>query len=350
MSVTRILVEHGLLETRAAAFAYDTPVALFLDSPLLKTGPRRGSIHPAILRDRPDGLDGGFCALETTGEDVFVRFPARGAPPLGHRLTVRIEAEARPGKSARAHLVDDATPSLTALGAWTTSLVGKDVPETEHADSPEAQIELDAAVEAALVPRVQITRGGGLSIHPTPALTAIDIDSAGRLSRGRPAQAARALNLSAAEAAAEALALRGLGGLVVIDCVAPIPKPVGTEIKAAFLGRFRAISGRKVQALAPSPFGLMEVSIAWREAPIATLLLDQHGALTPAAAALAGLRRLEREANTDRASHLVLELPKTAYMALMDGAPDITARLQAKYGARLNIRESAKDQIEVFRP
>jgi len=350
MAVTRILIEDRMVERRAVAFVDETPVALFLDSPLIDAGPRLGSRHRAVLREAPAGLDGGFAELESRGETVFVRLPKSKRPALGARLNLRIDAEARPGKQARASIGDPIEDGQPPFDGWVATIAADTRPMIERAGTRDAWDEIDAAMDAALSTDVPIAGGGRLTVSRTPALTAIDIDSAGRLGRGGRGQAARTLNLAAVRAAAETLALRGLGGLVVIDCVAPLPRALGPEIKAAFLNRFRALSNRKAEALAPSPFGLMEVSLAWCGTPIADLLLTGSGEPSPAALALDGLRQLQREAETDRMCKLVLDLPDTAYMALMDKAADIESRLHSNYGARLSVRRSSSRRIEVYRP
>ena len=352
MSITHVLHEARLHEMRAVAFAGDTPVALFHDSEMIARGPRLGTQAEAILRDRPDGLDGGFCETGT-GERVFVRFARKAAPPLGTRLVVEIVSEARGGKVARGRVLSDqsAPRSIAPFKAW-RDWTGEHVP-ADAAEGAEQFERIDEAFETALSPSVTLPGGGRLTLSGTPALTAIDIDTAGRGGRAGRARAAREINLQAAVSAAEQLCLRGIGGLGVLDCVAPVPKSAGAEIKAAFLDRFREISPRKAAALAPSPFGLMEISLAWAECPIGAVLGEVDAARkAPVGLALDGLRMLEREAGRAPSVALTLAMPEAACMAagrLMGGVETLAAGLGRRLGPRIAIKPSPNGRMEVTR-
>jgi ribonuclease E/ribonuclease G len=71
--------------------------------------------------------------------------------------------------------------------------------------------DIEAQLEEALQAEVPLAGGGSLSIEPTRALTAIDVDS------GRAAPLAA--NLDAAEEIARQLRLRNIGGAVTVDFV-----------------------------------------------------------------------------------------------------------------------------------
>ena len=73
----------------------------------------------------------------------------------------------------------------------------------------------DAEFEAALEAQVPLNGGGRLIIEPVTALTAIDVDSAGRT--GGKGNFAFDLNRTAAREAARQIRLRGIGGVVAID-------------------------------------------------------------------------------------------------------------------------------------
>ncbi len=60
-----------------------------------------------------------------------------------------------------------------------------------------------------------------MSIEATRALTAIDVDTGADTTTGRPAEARRAINQSAARAIPGELRRRAIGGLVVIDFLRP---------------------------------------------------------------------------------------------------------------------------------
>ena len=153
-----------------------------------------------------------------------------------------------------------------------------------------------------------------------------------RLSSGFPGQTRAAL-----------LALPGLyGGLAVLDCVAPVDKDAGGRIRAAFLDAFGAISNRQVKALAPSAFGLMEISADWQVTPLAERMQDG-----PETLAVDGLRRLEAAARAQRMGRLTLALPRAAHDWLAGSSLGAEARLAQIYGARLEIVTGQTDMPEV---
>lgn len=67
--------------------------------------------------------------------------------------------------------------------------------------------------------RVELESGGWLMIEHTEALTAIDVNSGKITHMGDGNAAAFAVNLEAAEEIARQLALRGIGGLIVVDFI-----------------------------------------------------------------------------------------------------------------------------------
>lgn len=89
------------------------------------------------------------------------------------------------------------------------------------------------AVEALLVPRVELEAGASVVIEPTRALVAVDVNTGPDTS---PAAALKA-NIAAARELPRQLRLRGLGGQVVVD-FAPMPKRdrhiLDQVLKAAF--------------------------------------------------------------------------------------------------------------------
>ncbi|MEO0784615.1 MAG: ribonuclease E/G [Pseudomonadota bacterium] len=336
MAITEILLETRIGERLSVAFSGDTPLAIFHESDWIPRGLRLGTSHEVILRERPAGLDGAFCETES-GASVFVRLGKAKAPPTGARLRVEIVCEARKSKAARGRVraeADETSPA-TAFEAWKAHIApGATI---TFAEGAEDWARIDGALETALLSKVTLPGGGRLSVARTPALTAFDIDTAGRPMRGPRGEAATSLNIEAAKEMARQMALRGLGGLAVLDCVAPVPKPSGGDIKAAFLAAFRDLSPRKAAALAPSPFGLMEVSLAWAETPIDEVLGNGEGGFSPAGEALRGLRLLERRVKTAPCVSAGLALPKAAYMAA-DERPGGIAAIEALYGMQLGPR------------
>lgn len=345
MEIDRLCFNEAIGETRAVAFAGARPVALHTQPLALAGTPHPGEVIQARLGARAPGGEGWFVRLET-GVDAFLRKCPDGLSE-GAAFPVEIASQARRDKLARVRPAPSVVPApLSPVEAWRARLPGASGLAFETGRG--ARDAIAAAFDEALSPSVTLPGGGRLTLTRTPALTAIDIDTAGRADRGRPGARAQAVNLAAVEETARQLSLRGLGGLVVIDCIAPLPRAFGNELKSTFLQHFRAVSTRRAEALAPSPFGLMEISLAWGERPVDEIFLERDGLPSPLGQLLNGLARLEREADTRRTDRLVLELPVSA-LALFDapGAP-YAERLDARYGQRITVRASPRDTIEVF--
>ncbi|MEQ8965694.1 MAG: ribonuclease E/G [Azospirillaceae bacterium] len=101
------------------------------------------------------------------------------------------------------------------LTAWAKE-AAPDLAESIRLDT----VDLDSALGEALAPEVPLPGGGRLTIEPTRALVAIDVDTGG-------AQDKAAVDRAAVDAVARHLRLRALGGLIVVDFVTDPPEAAG---------------------------------------------------------------------------------------------------------------------------
>ncbi len=136
--------------------------------------------------------------------------------------------------------------------------------------------DIDATIDEVLSQRIVLAGGGAITIEPTTALTAIDVDSAGRTGESDPERLALALNIEAAHEAMRQLRLRAQGGLAAIDFVsmrqAENRKAVEAALKAAGHGDPWG------PIFAPmSRFGIIELSRAQYMRPVRDVLLDADG-------------------------------------------------------------------------
>lgn len=352
MPVQRILREATVGETRWAALdSAGQPAVLYLERP------GRAAVLGARLEARIGrseagaggtfldipGQSGAFLRTRTgqSGTDRDSSIPAEGSLVL-----VEVVAEARGEKLPRVKLAAAGTPpGPSGADAWRASLAGGLSAPVEDVSAGDPVME--AAFGDALSPDITLSGGGRLRIDRTRALTAADIDSAGRAMKGNAAARALSLNREAASELARQTLLRGLGGLIVLDCVAPLTKETGARVRDAFLESWRALTTRSAKVLAPSPLGLMEASAGWWITPLAERLLGPDGTPTPETLALDGLRRLERAAQQDRMGRLTLWLPEAAANWLSASGLDAEAMLAEKYGARLKIGVHARPMPEV---
>ena len=343
-----ILLERGVGETRAVALDSDRrPFALFCERHNAKANYARwGDVHVARLAKISNDQGGGFAVLDS-GEDVFLRRREIEGFPEGAKLNVCIEAEARRGKYARGSLTAGAEIRQDPFAAWKSSLPNAasfDVREVSPGNR-----DVQAAFDEALSPEVTLPSGGALKISETPALIAIDVDTAGRRDAGRAYDRALAVNLDAVKETARQLSLRGLGGLVVIDCVAPLRTDLGARLKSEFVKAFRAYASRRIDALKPSRFGLLEASLAWQFKPIAHMFYDEAGNVRLHSRLLEHMRMLECELIENRSDNFRLSLPPSVHRGFANELNGYSQELSRRYGARFEITDS-ESEIWVISP
>jgi len=314
-----------------------------------------GDVHLGRVRAVVPALSGAFVDLGEGAEGFLPEAEAaRPAVPIGRAVTegqaipVRVTRAAQGGKGPRLTALLD--PPEPATGAAPRLLRrGPDAADRLAATHPGAPIladdpalaarlraragagrvafardAFDAALDAdfaALADAVVPLPGGGrLSIHPTPALTAIDVDGGGR----DPAEA----NRDALAEAARQIRLRNLSGAILID-------PAGLSVKrrAGLLPVLRAAIGRdallRLQGLTPG--GLIEITRARIHPPLHEVLA---GPLSPG---LAALRRVLREAEAAPAARLVLAAHPSVIAAL-SALPGAVAEAGAKLAHPLLLR------------
>lgn len=337
----RLLIERTIGEIRAVTFDEDNrPSNLFLS----RTGDERlcyGDTKLAVVRKMAGST--GSIFLETEAGQKAAMRPQKDIPlHEGQRVTIKIACEAFGDKLPRAVLVSGEHHTKSPIDRWIETQ--GNLPLVEVKPNNE---EISEAFEHALSPTVQIPGGGALTFSFTRALTAIDIDSAGRRDKGRPASRALNLNKVASEELARQIELRQLGGLFVLDCVAPLNKDAAQKVRNAFTIALERISSRLFKALAPSALGLMEASVERRYTPLRERLLNTHGNPTPQSTALEGLRHLERAAIVQPMANLVLSLPKGACVWLKSAPMNFQEAIDAKYGARISIEGHDGSTIEV---
>ena len=347
MTARRLLLHAAVGETRAAVLDSDNrPFALFHDR-WAERGKRLrwGETHEGVIRN-VSYADGGVFVEVSNGQEGFLSKRDLTGEIEGARGLYRVAAEARAGKLARLAKAESET-TRTPFETWIHNVPKTAALEPEQDQS--ALDEIEAAFDAACSAVAGLPGGGHLHITPTRALTAIDVDTAGRQERGRASLRARKVNLEAARELARQAALRAVGGLLVLDCIAPLARRDTSSIKQAFLDTFTAFSTRKASCLPPSPFGLMEAALEWRAQPVHEAYTDPTGAPTPLAELLAGLRALEREAVSDRSAMLTLNLPGAAFKAYQVDKALYDKALQERYGARLSLVQASREKTEVHR-
>jgi len=117
------------------------------------------------------------------------------------------------------------------------------------------QKELDRALHS----RVWLKSGGYLIIHPTEALTAIDVNSGKYVGRKDLNDTALKVNAQAAREVVRQIRLRDLGGIIVVDFIDMASMPMRKELKDLFEKELKRDRSRS-RILALSDFGLLEMT------------------------------------------------------------------------------------------
>jgi hypothetical protein len=266
----------------------------------------------------------------------------------GAMIPVRVKSESWADKGPVLSLADMAAsvarpekPALHEMPKDDPFLAGVSLANT--ITGLEARRAIDFALEEATSPSLEMPGGGRISFGATRALTAIDVDGAGRTAKGSDLD----LNLVAADECARQVSLRSVGGLVVVDFVSMERR----EDQAAVVGRFRqALAdrlGRASKVLEMSALGLCEAAIARRSRPVADAL-----ACSPEEReALDALRLIETE-GLGGPQRIEAALSKGTAAWLERDAIGWQKALADRIGARWTIRaeDRPSGQPKVWRP
>jgi len=274
-----------------------------------------GDLHRGRIEAILPALGGVFVALASGSGFLPMREPPPGTG-VGDPLLVRIVRSAQGGKGPRLALASDAdeahgrqgpparleagpdpltrlaaahpgAPILSDDRALPASLPG--LRDRLHHDAAPFPAALEARIAALAEPEVGLPGGMRASIHPTPALVAIDVDagsaSAARLNK---ATAQFAANRAAIGPLLHEIRLRNLSGAILID-LAGLP----SRKRAALRPEMEEALSRDPlhpRLLGFTALGLAEILRPRIHPPLHELLSGPH------AAALAALRAAQRAA------------------------------------------------------
>ncbi|MDE2582792.1 MAG: ribonuclease E/G [Rhodospirillales bacterium] len=337
----RILVAAAPGEVRVAVLRGESLDAYAVWRPGAPDGV--GDVHRGRVSARVPAMAGTFVALPGERAEAIGFLPdTSGGAGLGvgEAVLVRVVRAAQGGKGPRlAALPPDDAAGLPGAGAPALLRRGPGAVERLAARYPDAPILIDdpalaASLRPALGPRaahepggfddaleaeidalaatsVALPGGGAMHIHPTPALTAIDLDAGAAISvRGGKTAAHLAMNRAAVPELARQIRLRNLAGAILVD-LAGLPvrqrSAVGPALAAAL-----AEDDLRPRLLGFTALGLAEILRPRIHPPLHEVLAGPH------AAGLAALRRIAAEAAAAPAA-----IPG------LRAAPGIVAALQA---------------------
>ena len=208
----------------------------------------------------------------------------------------------------------------------------------------------EAAIDAALAPRVALAGGGELLFESGETLTAVDVNSAGF--PGKAGRQALDLNLAAVPEIACQLRLRGIGGAIVIDFLRMAERADRNRVVAALRRALRHDPAR-CHVLGVSRLGLVELTRQRRGPSLAERFLDR----TPAARlradvlALAALRRLVAQLRIAPAPHVTLAASQEVIDLLRDHLAPACADASDTVGGAIKLVPRAdwpRDRFEIL--
>jgi len=169
---------------------------------------------------------------------------------------------------------------------------------------------VEEAIEEALTEQINLPSGGWISITPTPALTAVDVNMGGALKGMAAAEAKLVVNMEATRALAYHLRFQDIGGIIVVDYINMSGKGSVRELMAMIETSFRD-DVVPVQHTGISAFGLVEFTRKRSGLSLRDRMLSNRAPTErTAAVALEALRCAERVGKTAAPGSLIVETTK----------------------------------------
>ena len=201
-----------------------------------------------------------------------------------------------------------------------------------------AKAQVEAQLDAMLVPTVQLKSGGYLVINQTEALVAIDVNS-GRSTRERSIEdTALRTNLEAADEAARQLRLRDLAGLIVIDFIDMESRRNNAAVEKRLKDALK-LDRARIQLGSISHFGLLEMSRQRLRPSLAETSFVQCPHCTGTgtirsteSAALHVLRAIEEEGGKRRSAEIVVHVAGAVALYILNYKRQRLAEVEARYG------------------
>jgi len=290
----RAVIEYAVGETRAAIYEGRRMVELYVDRAWVAT-PRTGDIYIGRVTSVDPSVAGAWVDIGAEAAPALMPFAAQKDMPKlaeGKAVKVSILRSQIGSKGATLRYLGEAyaKPALVKKLSLRERLLDR-FPELTF---DEASVN---AVDSACETSLALPGGGSITIEPTQALLAIDVD------KGAAISAAAAAN-EAAKLIASQLRLRGLGGLVVIDFPNLRQPKQRKTLERTFEASCEADPNvTKFNSL--SRFGVIEMTRSKPDLSLDEVLNTKYGEPTVATQAIRALRRLVRGLRSSWARRLM---------------------------------------------
>jgi ribonuclease G len=333
--------QKGLMFSRHIAEADRLSLALLGEQLLARMGEGAGYIfRTAALGASLDELVEDATRLKEIWEAIGQRRKTARVPSLLHHDLGPIERVLRDcvrGPVARV-AIDDA-----AMAEEARRYCRRVMPEAERLiELVQGPIlaEWEDEIAALSLPKLELPSGGWITIEATEGMTAIDVNS-GRFTGGGLEETSHAVNLEAAREIGRQIRLRGIGGLIVIDFIHMTHAEHVAEIMSA-LEQSLSFDRAPVMISAMNEFGIVAVTRKRVRESFAHLngISCPHcrgaGRVASAeSAAMAVLRRVEREARAAPGREILAEVPTEVAEWLDAHREEITPKLAQRGAGRV---------------
>ena len=285
----RLFLDASPGEIRAVVTLDGLPERLLIERPGQERGPRLGALYRVRIDELAAVMGMAFVELGG-GEAGIVKASGGAGLKRGAILQATVTAEARADKAATLRIVgpSEGKPALLEAAPDIELRLAAFAPGAPVVRGPDAREAADEAEDAVLAERHALADGLVLTIEPTRALVAIDVDLSPASARARRLAA----NMDAVRHAARLLRLKALGGTVAIDLIGGGQDD--SQLREAARSAFQP-DQPGVSVLPVSRLGVLQVARPHRERPARELLCDEDGRLSARSVAQKLLRALERE-------------------------------------------------------
>lgn len=322
----KIITQSRIGETRAAVYDGKRCVELLMARTSESRRAFPGDIYSGRIRSVDVSLSAAFVDLGSEAMGFLNFSLASGAPKFreGIMVRVRVSREQEAGKGPILSYVERSDcdePKRESGGNLTLRLMdrfpGAEITEGEVPD-------FDQAMERD----VPLKGGGSLSIEPTKAVCAIDVDTG--LGGHK-----KSVSLAAAKEAARQIRLRGIGGLILIDFPNMRSKKDRADVWQCLVDNLDN-DPNTIKVAPMSRFCTIEISRSKPARSLMEMTLDTYGQKTAETLALDGVQRLVREGKASGGAKLELMLPKSAHTWLMHNKEIWEKALTDTLGARFS--------------
>lgn len=171
---------------------------------------------------------------------------------------------------------------------------------------------VNEAIDEALSEKIELPSGGWISIHPTPALTAIDVNMGSALQHMAAGEAKLVVNMEATLAIAYHLRFQDIGGLVVIDYINMTGKGHNRDLMKLIEKSFRS-DRVPVQHSGISAFGLVELTRKRSGLSLRDRMQQQRTFGRSASTALDVLQKALHTGRSNTPGKLIIRVPEAIH-------------------------------------